>query len=103
LEYLGIKLKALRQERGLTQKELAGYLDLVPASISSYETCGNCPSADVVVKLCRFFGVSSDYLLGLSETKDFKMTDLTDEQYQLVASLIAHLGYLNSKIPDDEV
>ena len=98
MEYLGMKLKALRQERGLTQKQLADYLELVPSSISSYETSGNYPSADIVVKLCRFFNVSSDYLLGLSDTKEFKTMELSDEQYQIIASLIAQFGYLNSKV-----
>ena len=98
MEYLGMKLKALRQERGLTQKQLADYLELVPASVSSYETSGNYPSADVIVKICRFFEVSSDYLLGLSDGKEFKTAGLSDEQYQTIASLIAQFGYLNGKI-----
>ena len=97
-----MKLKALRQGRGLTQKQLADYLELVPASISSYETSGNYPSADIIVKICKFFEVSSDYLLGLSDIKEFKNTGVTDEQYQTIASLIAQFGYLNSKISQDK-
>ena len=54
MEYLSIKLKAVRFERGLTQKQLAQHLELVSASISSYETSGNYPSTDIIVKLCRF-------------------------------------------------
>ena len=103
MEYLGIKLKALRQEKGITQKQLADYLELVPASISAYETSGNYPSADIIIKICRFFSVSADYLLGLSDTKEFKMAELTDEQYQLIASLIAQFSNLNTKIPLDQL
>ena len=99
MEYLGMKLKALRQERGITQKQLADYLELVPASVSAYETSGNYPSADIIIKICRFFSVSADYLLGLSDTKEFETSGLTDEQYQIIASLIAQFGYLNNKIP----
>jgi len=95
MEYLGMKLKALRQSRSLTQKQLAEHLELVPASVSSYETGGNYPSADVIVKLCRFFDVSADYLLGLSETKQIMTSELTDEQYQIIAALVAQFGYLN--------
>jgi len=97
MDYFGMKLKTLRQSRGLTQKQLADFLELVPASVSSYETGGNYPSAEVIVKLCRFFGVSADYLLGLSETKELKTSALTDEQYQIVAALIAQFGLLNDK------
>ena len=98
MEYLGMKLKTLRQEHGLTQKQLAHYLELVPASISAYETSGNYPSADIIIKLCQLFNVSADYLLGLSDTKEFKASELSDEQYQIIASLIAQFGYLNGKI-----
>ena len=98
MEYFGIKLKALRQERGITQKQLADFLELVPASISAYETSGNYPSADIILKICRFFSVSADYLLGLSDTKEFKTSELSDEQYQIIASLIAQFGYLNDKV-----
>ena len=98
MEYLGIKLRALRRERGLTQKQLADYLELVPASISSYETSGNYPSAEIIVKICSFFHVSADYLLGLSDTKEYSASELSDEQYQIIASLVAQFGYLNSKM-----
>ena len=96
MEYLGMKLKALRQGRGLTQKQLAKFLELVPASVSAYETSGNYPSADIIVKICRFFNISADYLLGLSDIKEFSTTGLTDEQYRIISSLIAQFGCLNN-------
>lgn len=98
MEYFGMKLKALRQERGITQKQLADSMGLVTASISSYETGGNYPSAEVIIKLCKFFNVSSDYMLGLNDTRKFNMTDLTDEQYQTITSLITQFRRLNSII-----
>jgi transcriptional regulator with XRE-family HTH domain len=101
MEYLGMKLKGLRQEHGMTQSRLAKYLELVPATISSYETGSNYPSADVIIKLCRFFNVSADSLLGLSDTRELKSAGLTDEQYQIIASLIAQFGYLNSMLAAD--
>ena len=96
MEYLGLRLKALRQERGITQKQLANALEIVPASISSYETSGNYPSVDIIIKLCKYFDVSSDYLLGLSNDKEFKINDLTDEQYTAISSLIIQFRRLNS-------
>ena len=95
MEYLGMKLKAIRQEKGLTQKQLADILDLAPASVSAYETGGNYPSAEVIIQLCKFFNVSADYLLGLSDKKEFNMTDLTDEQYKTITSLITQFRRLN--------
>ncbi len=100
MEYLGIKLRALRLERGITQRELAEALNVVTASISSYETGGNYPSADVLIKLCKYFNVSSDYLLGLSDSREFKMNDLTDEQYKTITSLIVQFRRLNDLCAD---
>ena len=96
MQYFGMKLKALRQERGVTQKEQAEAMGLATATISSYETGGNYPSADVLIRLCRYFQVSSDYLLGLNDIKTFNMNDLTDEQYQTITSLITQFRRLNS-------
>lgn len=98
MEYFGMKLKALRQEKGITQKQLAQAIGLVTASISSYETGGNYPSADIIIKLCRYFNVSSDYMLGLNDTREFNMTDLTDEQYQAVIAIITQFRHLNSMV-----
>lgn len=38
MEYLGMKLKALRQEKSITQKHLADFLEIAPATVSAYET-----------------------------------------------------------------
>lgn len=96
MEYFGIKLKALRQERGITQRRLADIIDVSVAAISSYETGGNYPSIDVLIKLCGYFNVSADYLIGLNDKKQLDMTDLTDEQYKAVTDIIAQFRGLNN-------
>ena len=58
---------ALRREREIGQNELAGALGLSNASVSYWETGKQIPSAEAVYKLARFFGVTADYLLGLSD------------------------------------
>lgn len=61
------RLKALRQEKGFGQNYLAEKLQIANASISYWENCKQEPSATAIVKLALFFGVSTDYLLGLSD------------------------------------
>ncbi len=63
----GERLRALRREREIGQNELAGALGLSNASVSYWETGKQIPSAEAVYKLARFFGVTADYLLGLSD------------------------------------
>ena len=100
MECLGMKLKAIRQEKGLTQKQLADILDLAPASVSAYETGGNYPSADIIIKICKYFNISADYLLGLSDKKEFNMTDLTDEQYKAITAIITQFRRFNNIVSD---
>ena len=64
---LGERLRALRLERGLGQNQLAKELGLSNASISYWETGKQEPSASAIFKLAHFFGISSDYLIGLSD------------------------------------
>lgn len=52
----------------------------VKSSISAYEKGSKYPSIEVIIKLCNYFSVSSDYLLGLSDTKEINNYDLTEEQ-----------------------
>lgn len=96
MEYFGDKLKALRKERGLTQQQLADKMELVKGSISAYEQNTKYPSLDVLIKLCTFFQVSADYMLGLSDDMQFKMSALTDEQAQLILQLITELEQKNN-------
>ena len=56
----------LREEIGLTQKQLASKLHMAPTTISSYETSKILPPPDKLIALADYFGVTTDYLLGRS-------------------------------------
>lgn len=58
------RIKKLRLENNLTQKELSDYLGLTPKMISFYELGQRVPPSDIVLKLADKFQVSTDYLLG---------------------------------------
>lgn len=93
--YFGDKLRALRKEKGLTQQQLGERLGLVKATISAYEKSAKYPSVEVLIKLCTLFRVSADFLLGLSEEMDWKLSSLTDNQVELVTRLIIELEQYN--------
>lgn len=61
------RLKQLRQKHKLTQSELADILGLKPTAISNYESKRNEPSFDKLIALSKYFDVSCDYLLGISD------------------------------------
>ena len=95
--YFGIRLKELRTQKHITQQELADKVDLVKSSISAYEKSLKYPSVEVLIKLCNYFNVSSDYLLGLSDKKEIKKYDLTEEKTELITKMIVQFHQLNNK------
>ncbi len=67
MEVFSERLKELRIGRGLTQKELAKETNLSKSAIAFWELNKRTPNAIAIVTLAKYFGVTSDYLLGLSE------------------------------------
>lgn len=60
---LGARIAALRRNRGMSQQQLAAYLDVSPSAVGMYEQGRREPSGRLLVQLARMFGVSTDYLL----------------------------------------
>ena len=61
------KLKELRLEKSLLQKQLAMDLGVTQACIGKWETGDREPSLNDLIKIAKYFGVSTDYLLGLED------------------------------------
>ena len=63
----GTRLRNLREDADLNQTQLAKAVNMTQRKIS-YIECGRFePSLGDVIAFCRFFHISSDYLLGLSD------------------------------------
>ena len=85
---MGEKLRVLRIEKKLTQKQLADQVGLAISAISSYENGSRYPSYEVLVK---FFHISTDYLLGLSSNRSIDVSGLKEDEIQLISELIDKL------------
>ena len=73
------RLKDLRVERGLTLEQLAEQTQLSKSALGSYEVDDfKDISHYALIKLAKFYGVTTDYLLGLTETKNHPNADLAD-------------------------
>ncbi len=59
-------LTALRSERGISQRKAAADLGISQALLSHYENGLREPKLDFVVRVCDYYGVSADYMLGRS-------------------------------------
>ncbi len=65
---IGERLWELRKDAGLTQDDLAALLNINKHSISSYERGKSEPPDVIKIAIARYFNVSVDYLLGLTDT-----------------------------------
>lgn len=65
----GKRLKALRENKGLTQKELAEKLKINRSRLSLYELNDREPDQELTIQIANFFGVTTDFLLGNTSAK----------------------------------
>lgn len=66
----GGRLKNLRLERRLTMQEVAIKIGLAKSSYAGYEGGQRNPPVDKLIVLAQLFGVSTDFLLGLTDIPD---------------------------------
>ncbi len=87
---LGSKIKQLRKSRGITQSELAENLGISSSAVGMYEQGRREPDNNTLLKLCSYFGITSDYLLGNTETKitsgSREVSDVFDEFTRVLSS-----------------
>jgi transcriptional regulator with XRE-family HTH domain len=80
------RLKALREERGWSQRELSRHCGLSLSAINFYERGEVEPSAKHLKKMAEVLGVSTDYLLGLSDypTAQFGSSEINDDERAII-------------------
>lgn len=92
------KLKDLRVEHGLTLEQLEKQTGISKSALGSYETEDKDITHTSIVILAKYYGVSTDYLLGLTETKNHPNADLSE--LHLSDDMIALLkdGKINTRL-----
>lgn len=73
------RLKLLREEKGLYQKDIAKLLNVSVASVNQYESGKRDMSTATVLILAEYFNVSTDYLLGKSDIRNYDDIDIEKE------------------------
>lgn len=64
---IGERLAEIRKDHGDTQAAMAKILDVSLPTVRAWEQEKSSPSHEMLVYICRLYGVSADYLLGLSD------------------------------------
>lgn len=84
---IGDTLKKLRENSGISQKKLGELLGISERTIKSYETSQNTPPVQNLVKIANFFGVSTDYLLGLTSKHTNDILMVPNDEEDLIFSM----------------
>ena len=79
------RLYELRKAKNVTQQRMSIDLGIDQTSISSYECGKYLPTVEVLIKLAGYFGVSTDYLLELSDVKTHLKTVSNDQTTYLLS------------------
>lgn len=88
----GDNLRTLIEERNLTQKELATYLNIAPSTIGSYVQNAREPDFSTLKSLAKYFNVSIDYLLDYTFGK--AVTHSENEMLRIFRSLSKEQQYI---------
>lgn len=83
------RIKELRENRRLIQEILASELNITQQSLSKYERDITTIKIDILKRIAKYFNVTTDYLLGVSDVKrdlqgQMKMNKDIDEYYDLI-------------------
>lgn len=91
------RLRRLRMEKGITQKELADRLHISRSTIAGYESLGKEPDGEKLCALADFFGVSVDYLLGVTDSRELTSPAPAAAQRPVEAAIAGELGSLSDR------
>lgn len=110
MNVLGQRIKSLRINNNLNQKELAKKLNISNTTLSQYESAQRVPSDEIKIQIANIFNVSLDYLLGKSNIKNpykeipDKITTV-DEAIQFLiedSTIFGFNGFDVNKLSDEE-
>ena len=90
------RIKALREQKGLTQTDLSNQLGITRSSVNAWEMGISVPSTQYIVELAHIFKVSTDYLLCVDTSASVSVAGLTEKDVQLVHTIISHLKDRNT-------
>ena len=84
----GMRLQQLRTSRNLSQEALRTNLKRSKSAICAYVKNMRIPPLEVLIDIAVFFNVSLDYLVGIDKEEMVSVEGLTNEQKEMIHSLI---------------
>lgn len=105
------RLKKLRAEKGVVQKDVANYLNITTSAYGFYEQGKRVPDTEIMIKLSDYFNVSLDYLLGKTDIRNYtddpnitialhSDTDYDDLPDEAIKEINGFIDYIKQKYKD---
>lgn len=85
MQTFGERLRRIRREQFIRQKQLAEHLNIAVSTLSQYENDKRHPNFEILTQISQYFDVSTDYLLGIDDNVNdniSKAIDSIDEKLQ---------------------
>ena len=91
------RIRQLREDRDLRQIDVAEKTGIDQRTLSNYETGKTNPDSYAIIKLAQFYGVSCDYLLGVTEYNILDLKDFADELKKISTRIDSLQKYISRK------
>lgn len=88
METIAQRISRARRYLNINQKELAQRANITEASLSRYENGIREPKSAVLSRLAEALEVSTDYLLGLSEDRDYDKSDISNKSEKDIKTIL---------------
>jgi len=85
---LALILGKLRREKGLSQRQAAAELGVSQALLSHYENDAREPKLEFILKVCEYYSVTADYILGRTNERGNGATRLSGKISNILDSLV---------------
>jgi transcriptional regulator with XRE-family HTH domain len=96
---IGLKIKQLREEKGLSQDGLAEQLHVTRQAVSKWESGKGCPDIENIISISNVFGVSLDELIKNSkQVEDKIIADSSSKKWHILVivflvSILVYIAY----------
>ena len=98
---IGKQLKFLRERKQKSQLEVCNALNIEQSTLANYENDKRIPKLDILIKIAKYYEVSVDFLLGLSENDSKKFENNHYTYCSNIANRISDIAMHSSKELDD--
>ncbi|MBR2375867.1 MAG: helix-turn-helix transcriptional regulator [Clostridia bacterium] len=88
---LNENIKYLRTQSGMNQVEFAKKMSVTKQCVSNWENDNVLPSIEMLVRIAKFFNVSTDYLLGIEAKETIDVQGLTADEISHIRLLVSDI------------